>query len=145
MKVSAKEENGLLAIAGLAKYYNGPEMPVSLSVIAADQQISLEYLEKIFPALRKADLVRSIRGVNGGYVLTRPPQSITVAEVLKALSGEVLTIQCAGKRTEAACNAKSPCLAKPVWNTLQNRILETLSVITLADLLEKPYHGILLP
>ena len=144
MKVSAKEENGLLAMAGLAKYYTDLAQPVALSVIAQDQQISLDYLEKIFPSLRKAGLVHSIRGANGGYILAKPPQSITVAEVLRALNGEVLTIQCTGRKTDAVCSFKSPCLAKPVWNTLQSRIDETLSAITLADLVEKPHHSILM-
>lgn len=142
MKISAKEENGLLAIAGLAKYDNGPDFPVSLSTIANDQQISLEYLEKIFPALRKAGLVHSVRGANGGYTLTRPPEQITVAEVLRALNGEVLTINCAGHKAGDTCTGISPCLARPVWNVLQKRVAETLSSITLADLLERPYHGV---
>ncbi len=142
MKVSAKEENGLLAIAGLAKYEQKLETPVSLNTIANDQQISLEYLEKIFPALRKAGLVQSVRGVNGGYTLTRPPEQITVAEVLSAINGEVLTVNCAGNKTQSSCSGNSPCLARPVWNVLQKRISATLSAITLADLLEKPYHGV---
>ena len=144
MKVTAKEENGLLAIAGLAKYYFGPDRPISLATIANDQQISLEYLEKIFPALRKAGLVQSVRGAGGEYMLTRPPHEITVADVFKALNGEVLTVQCVGRNQETRCNVKSPCLAKPVWNTLQIRVLETLSSITLADLIKKPYNGVLL-
>ena len=139
MKVSAKEECGLLAMVGIAKKYN--QGVISLNEIAADQDISLDYLEKIMPNLKAANLVKSTRGARGGYVLTRSPSEIAVADILLALSGNILIAQCVGEQvsvgkqiSQKECPRKNICPIRPVLQLLYDRIIETLNSITLADL-----------
>ena len=139
MKVSAKEGYGLLAMVGIAKKYN--QRVISLSEVAADQEISLDYLEKILPDLKAANLVKSTRGAHGGYVLTRSPSEIAVTEVLLALSGNILTFQCLGEQVSVGekisikeCPRKDICPIRPLWLRLYKSIFESLSGITLADL-----------
>ena len=139
MKVSAKEECGLLAMVGIAKKYN--QGVISLNEIAADQDISLDYLEKIMPNLKAANLVKSTRGARGGYVLTRSPSEIAVADILLALSGNILIAQCVGEQvsvgkqiSQKECPRKNIGPIRPVLQLLYDRIIETLNNITLADL-----------
>lgn len=139
MKVSAKEGCGLLAMVGIAKKYN--QGVISLHEVAADQEISLDYLEKILPDLKAANLVKSTRGAHGGYVLTRSPSEIAVADILLALSGSILTFQGIGEQVSVGkkislkeCPRKDVCPIRPLWQQIYNSILETLNGITLADL-----------
>jgi Rrf2 family protein len=132
MKVTAKEEAGLLLMAHLAQLAD--QGPVSLAQIAEDSQVSLAYLEKVVPDLRRAGLVQSERGVNGGYTLTRPPEEITIAEILRALDGDILSSQCIGTGLENPCPKMGNCPVHSVWDLLYARVDSTLSAITLRDL-----------
>jgi Rrf2 family protein len=130
MKITSKERSGLLAMAELADRYG--EGPIPLSQVAEAQGVSLEYLEQIMPALRDAGLVHSTRGARGGYQLCCTPAQITVAEVLYALDGEVLPLDCIAD--ESTCDRSPTCSVRTVWQTIHDRIQETLNSITLADL-----------
>lgn len=132
MKVLAKEEYGLRAMVELAKRYG--EGPVSLSEIMYAQELSLDYLEQIFPSLRAAGLVKSTRGPKGGYELSRSPDEITIANVLRSLTGEILSIQCVSEASSQPCSRENICSVRPVWEAVYKRILETLDNTTLADL-----------
>ena len=132
MKVTAKEEAGLLLMAHLAQLAD--QGPVSLAQIAEDSQVSLAYLEKVVPDLRKAGLVQSERGVNGGYTLSRPPEDITVAETIRALNGDILSNYCVGVGLLNPCAHIDDCLVHPLWGKLYQRINQTLEGITLKDL-----------
>lgn len=131
MKVTAKEEAGLLLMAHLTQ--NTESGPVSLAQISEDSQLTLSYLEKVVPSLRKAGLVRSERGASGGYSLTRKPEEITVAEALRALNGDILSVQCVGHK-DTPCPKVGSCAVHSVWDRLYDRIEETLEQITLKDL-----------
>ncbi len=131
MKVTAKEEAGLLLMASLAK--NAQSGPVSLAQISEDSQLTLTYLEKVVPSLRKAGLVQSERGASGGYSLTRKPEEITVAEALRALNGDILSVQCVGHK-DIPCPKVGHCPVHSVWDRLYHRIEDTLEQITLKDL-----------
>lgn len=132
MKVTAKEEAGMLMMAYLARMEkNGP---VSLKNIAEKSELSLAYLEKVVPSLRKAGLIHSERGVNGGYSLGRSAEEINAADVLRALSGDVLLYQCVGTESDKICPKKATCPVHSVWDTLYNRVEELLEKITLKDL-----------
>ena len=113
MKVSAKEQYGLRAIAELAARYG--EGPTSLNDVAQAQGISLAYLEQVIRELRDAGLVFSTRGARGGYELARAPGAITVAEVLRALGGDILPVQCV-RRANGVGAGTSPgggCAGQP--------------------------------
>ena len=132
MKISAKEQHGLRAMAKLAGRYG--EGPVPLSEIARVQGVSLDYLEQVVPALRDAGLVDSTRGARGGYELSRPPAAITVGDVLRALDGDILPIRCLQEGNAEPCDQSSTCSARTVWQTVQSRLLGALDSMTLADL-----------
>jgi Rrf2 family iron-sulfur cluster assembly transcriptional regulator len=131
MKVTAKEEAGLMLLAHLAQATD--KGPVSLAQISEDSQITLSYLEKVVPALRKAGLVNAERGANGGYSLSRKPEAITVADALRALNGDILSTQCVG-HGDKPCPKVGNCPVHTVWDTLYDRIEDTLKQITLKDL-----------
>ena len=131
MKISAKEQHGLRAMAELAARYG--QGPVPLGEVADAQGISRDYLEQIVPALREAGLVQSTRGAHGGYQLTRVPKSITVGQVLEALEGEILPLRCVSENA-AQCDRSSMCAARTVWTKVHARVSETLNEMTLADL-----------
>ena len=132
MKVTAKEEAGMLVMGYLAQLEK--DGPVSLKKIAEESDISLAYLEKVVPSLRKAGLIHSERGVKGGYSLGRPAEKINVAEVLRALSGDVLLNQCVGTGSDNPCTKKDTCPIHPLWDTLHSRVEELLEKMTLKDL-----------
>jgi Rrf2 family protein len=132
MKVSAKEQYGLRAMAELSKQYG--EGPVPLSEVAQAQEISLDYLEQVIPALRDAGLLNSTRGARGGYELARPPDQITIGEVLRALDGDILPVQCVGDECKDACARTDECGARTVWQAVHDQVMRTLDGMRLADL-----------
>jgi Rrf2 family protein len=119
-------------MAELAARYG--EGPVSLGEVAEAQGISLDYLEQIVPDLRGASLVRSTRGARGGYQLARPPQKITVGQVLEALDGDILPVRCLGDQDALLCDRSPTCAARTVWTMVNQRVVEALHGMTLADL-----------
>ncbi len=133
MKFSAKEQYGLRAMVELAKRYG--QGPVSLGTVAQSQAISLAFLEQVVMPLRAAGLLDSTRGANGGYALTRNPGSVTVAEILRALEGDVVSFSCVSNAADAPCKrGEGACGARQVWERVQGRLTEALDATTLADL-----------
>jgi len=133
MKFSAKEQYGLRAMVELARRYG--QGPISLGAVAQVQALSLAFLEQVVMPLRTAGLLDSTRGANGGYVLTRSPQSVTVGEVLRALGGEVVSFACVSDAADPPCKrGEGACGARQVWERVQGRLTEALDSTTLADL-----------
>jgi len=132
MKVTAKEQYGLRAAAELAQRYG--QGPVSLNEVAEAQGISLAYLEQVIGSLRDAGLVISTRGVHGGYTLARSPAQITVGEVLCALEGDILPVQCVRHEDTQPCERGEICTARTVWEHVHHRLVDVLYGMTLADL-----------
>ena len=132
MKFSAREQYGLRAMAELARRYG--DGPVPLSAVAGAEEISLGYLEQIVAPLREAGLLTSTRGAHGGYTLARPPEAITIGDVLRVLEGSIVPIQCVTDEACAPCGREGICATRSVWETVQARLTETLDAITLADL-----------
>ena len=114
-----------------ARYGQGP---VPLGEVATAQGISRDYLEQIVPALRKAGLLKSTRGAHGGYQLVRPPEAITVGQVLQALDGDILPLRCLSEEEEQRCDRTPSCAVRTVWQTVHHRVLDALNSMTLADL-----------
>jgi Rrf2 family transcriptional regulator, cysteine metabolism repressor len=140
MMFSTKAEYGVRVMAHLAG--TDGERPVSLGAIADAEGLPLAYLEHLVQRLRKADLVESRRGAHGGYSLARPAESITMAEVVRALEGDIAPIECitAQGDGELICSREAmsdgPCPTKFLWTRVQGSIVRTLQDISLADLVQ---------
>ena len=104
--------------------------PVTLSAISERQHISLSYLEQLFGKLRRAKLVTSVRGPGGGYCLARPTNAISVAEIITAVDEPIDATQCAGKEN---CLDDRRCVTHDLWATLNEKMNDYLSSVTLAD------------
>lgn len=134
MKISTKGRYGLRAMVDIALNSNGDFIP--LKQIAERQNISENYLEQVFSTLRKSDLVKSIRGSQGGYALSREASKVTVGEVLRALEGE---LSITGDDGDSASFEKSieDCIKITVWQEVNKSINAVVDSITLEDLVEQ--------
>ena len=133
MRLSAREQVGLRAMIALAGTFG--QGPSALSVIAERQQLPLPYLEQIAARLRRAGLLGSVRGAHGGYYLTREPSRVSIRDVLAALEGQLVSLDCLAPG-EAGCSREQGCQARGVWLRVQDCLEETLSEITLAEVLQ---------
>ncbi len=133
MQLSTKGRYAVMAMADLAKHGEGAA--VRLAAIAERQEISLNYLEQIFLRLRRADLVRSVRGPGGGYLLARDAGGITIAEIMEAVEEPVEMLRCAGEAS-GGCVADQRCLTHELWRALGNHILTFLGAVSLADVID---------
>jgi len=133
MRVSTRGEYGLRAMLVLAANY--AEGPYPLREIAEIEHISEQYLELLFRDLKKNNLVLSYRGARGGYVLARAPAEISVGEVLTALEGPLVPMQCVGEDEADMCRHSDNCPTKEMWRKLKDAMDTVLDTTTLADLL----------
>lgn len=131
MRLTAKSEYGLLAMIRLASSDDGS--PVSAREISGDQDIPAKFLEQLFVLLRKAGLVRAIRGAKGGFVLARPAGDVTVLDIVEALEGPLVATVCDSDRG-LTCGRAGTCAAAPVWNKATRALREVFETATLADL-----------
>jgi Rrf2 family transcriptional regulator, cysteine metabolism repressor len=142
MMFSTKAEYGVRVMAHLASHDDG--RPVSLGAIADSEGLPLAYLEHLVQRLRKAGLVESRRGAHGGYTLARPPERISMAEVVEALEGEIAPIECISADADGAlvCTHEAAtdraCPTKLLWTRVQGSIVGTLQEMTLSDLVRPP-------
>ncbi|MEE1314159.1 MAG: Rrf2 family transcriptional regulator [Faecalimonas sp.] len=135
MKISTKGRYGLRALIDLAQY--SEIEPVSISSIATRQAISERYLEQLMTLLKKAGLVKSIRGAGGGYVLAKDSSEISVGDVLRALEGSLEPVDCAAFKEEDSCAAADLCVTKYVWQRINESINRTVDEISLKQLVEE--------
>ena len=131
---STKGEYGVRLMVQLARHYGTG--PASLAGIAAEEDLPRAYLEQLVVSLRGAGLVVSTRGAHGGYELSRPPEAITMSEVLRALEGPIAPMFCATDDPEHAlvCDRSSRCTVNLLWVRVRDAITSTLESMTLADL-----------
>jgi len=139
MICSTTAEYGVRVMAHLAKA--GGDAPISLSAIAEAEGLPLAYLEHLAARLRRADLVESRRGSRGGYSLARDAGAITMAEVVRALEGEIAPVECITASPDGGlvCAREGemghdPCPSKLLWTRVQSSIERALTDTTLADL-----------
>jgi len=132
VKLSTRAEYGLRAMFELASKYG--QGPVPLRVIARDQEISENYLEQLIAVLRKAGLVESVRGPQGGYMLAAPPESITVGDVVRVVEGPIAPMDCVSEGTQADCGRAGCCASRVIWEKVRDSISEVLDGFTLADM-----------
>lgn len=133
MKVSTKGQYGIRAMFDLANHYE--DGPVPINRIAAHQSVSVAYLEQLFAALRKAGLVNSIRGAQGGFELAKLPEDITLGEILRTLEGEIAPVKCVA--SGSACENSGACPSQYIWKRLNDKVNEAIDSITLQDMLEE--------
>lgn len=135
MKLSTKGKYGLRAIIDLARF--SEKEPVSIGCISTRQKLSERYLEQLFALLKKAGLVKSIRGASGGYVLARDASEISVGDVLRALEGNLEPVRCAAFYSEEGCMASDECVTKYVWQKINDSINKTVNEIKLDELVKE--------
>ena len=134
MKLTSKGRYAVMALADLARFDNIG--PVSLRDISIRQGISLDYLEQIFSKLRKREIVQSVRGIQGGYVLNRKAKEIKLTNIFDAVDEKVKTLQCK-KESKKGCNGKSTkCLTHNLWDELENHINNFFDKKNLEDLVK---------
>ena len=133
MKLTTKGRYAVMALADLAKFNNGD--PVPLRDISLRQGISLLYLEQLFSKLKKNNIVQSIRGVNGGYILIAKPDQIKLSNIFSAVHEEIKTVQCK-KESKKGCNGKtSKCITHDLWDELEKHINNFFEQKSLKDLI----------
>jgi Rrf2 family protein len=119
------------AMVDLAIHYGGE--PVSIKSISERQSISEYYLEQLFSPLRKADLIKSVRGAQGGYVLSKAPKDITIADVMEVLEGPIEISNCVDTKS---CNNVDCCATRLLWAKIKNSIDSVTKSTTLQDILD---------
>jgi Rrf2 family iron-sulfur cluster assembly transcriptional regulator len=132
MKLSTKGRYAVTAMIDLA--INAKSGPVTLADISVCQDISLSYLEQLMSMLRKQHLVKGMRGPGGGYVLARPAEQITIAEIITAVDEKVDVTRCAGNED---CQGGVRCLTHELWDELSKQLYRFLDGITLAKYLNR--------
>lgn len=136
MKLSSRAEYGVRAMIALAiNYHHGP---VALKNIAFQEGISFNYLEQIFPSLRRTGLVESTRGTQGGYRLARPPEEVRIGDIIRAVDGPITLARCIGDQDKShitCCERTDQCVTRSVWERLRDHINDFLDGISLADMI----------
>lgn len=133
MKLSTKCRYGLRAVLDISRKYG--KTPAKRKDIAKRENLSPSYLENILLVLRNSKIVETTRGVNGGYVLTRQPSSITVYEIVNALEGPLTIVDCVEK--PKGCERAGACITRLVWCEVASAVRKVLEGITLQSLLDK--------
>ena len=133
MKLSTKGRYSVTAMLDLAIHDKAG--PVTLGDISQCQGISLSYLEQLFSNLRKAGLVKGVRGPGGGYRLAKPSSEISIAQIVRAVDEKVDVTNCNG---EGDCQDGERCLTHELWSDLSDRLYEFLDGITLAQFVDRP-------
>ncbi|MDD7793316.1 RrF2 family transcriptional regulator [Clostridium sp. 'White wine YQ'] len=129
MKLSTKGRYGVKAMVDLAINYGS--QPVSIKAISQRQNISEYYLEQLFSPLRKAKLIKSIRGAQGGYVLNRDPKDIKVSDIMDVLEGPVEIAECI---EGATCDNLDCCATRLLWKKIKESLDEVMESVTLQDI-----------
>lgn len=132
MKISTKGHYGVQAMFDLAQHFG--EGPVSLKSVAERQGLSDHYLEQLIAVLRKAGLVKSVRGAQGGYVLAREPAEIKVGDIIRVLEGPIAPVECVSQEDADQCLKAEFCITRNVWEKVRISIEDVLDSITLADM-----------
>jgi len=137
MRVSMKGDYGVRALVELAHHFG--EGPTQSAVIAGRQSIPEPYLDQLLTSLRRAGLIRSLRGPQGGHALIRDPHDLTLTEAITALEGSLAPIGCLDD--PSGCPKIASCSLRPVWCEVQAATTRILDAITIADLAERERAG----
>lgn len=140
MKLSTKARYAVLALVDLAmnsKEAAGKLMPISLIGIADRQKLSQQYLEQLFSKLRRANIVKSVRGQYGGYFLAASAADLSISDIIDAVDEPIKSTQC-DPTSDLGCQGKhSKCLSHNLWNGMEKTIRNYLDTVTLEDVVEQ--------
>lgn len=139
MKVSSKGRYAVMAMADLAR--EGPGQTVTLAEIASRQEISQSYLEQLFARLRRAGIVKSVRGPGGGYRLARVAGEIDIAEIILAVDEPIRAIRCSGIKTQGCLSGGERCLTHDLWEELGRQVHYFLAGVSLEDVIARRVLG----
>ena len=134
VKLSTKGRYGVTAMFDLAVRHG--QGPISIKEISDRQLISEPYLEQLFASLRKAGLVNSVRGAQGGYYLAHEPRDITVGDIIRVLEGPIAPTECVLEKDPFNCEKSDMCVTRGIWEDIRNSINNVIDNITLADLVK---------
>ena len=140
MKLSTRGRYALRAMIDLAQIQCNDLKPISLRDISLRQEISLQYLEQLFNKLKKANLVKSIRGAGGGYLLTKEAEKINAGDIIRAVEGPIVLVDCilAGKKinknSPKKCKKIEDCAIRVLLEEVTKKINQTLDATSLKDL-----------
>ena len=141
MRITTWTEYSLIITLHLAKRFESESGPMPARELASIEGLPADYTEQIFLRLRRADLVKSVRGAKGGYYLAKPPEQISVRDVMAACEHQTFEVNCNSHQVDPErCSPSSACSIRPVWSALQQQIDTFLSGITLADLMKREGH-----
>ncbi len=133
MKLTTKSRYASRALIELGLQYG--KGPVKLKDISATQEISLKYLEQVMFPLRIGGYVKTMKGSQGGYILARQPESITLLEIVECVEGTISPVDCVDHAE--LCERSEQCVTRDAWIGLKNVIRSELGKITLAELVKK--------
>ena len=140
MKLTTKSRYAVTAMLDIAYYDKGS--PISLPEIAGRQNISLSYLEQLFSKLKNEQLVKSVRGSSGGYVLEKNPKDIKLSKIIFAVDEQVRTLNCK-KESKRGCNGRTTkCITHNLWDELEQHINRFFDNVSLNDLLKQKHIDI---
>ncbi|MCE5243657.1 MAG: Rrf2 family transcriptional regulator [Syntrophobacteraceae bacterium] len=137
MKLSTRSRYGTRLMLDMAEHYN--QGPIQLGTIAKRQNIPVKYLEQIIIPLKKANYVKSVRGNRGGHMLARPPEAITVGEIVELMEGGLRLTACT--RDPDVCERSGTCRAHLLWKEVTDAMRRQLNALTLADVLKTGAPG----
>jgi len=132
MKLSTRGRYGTRLMVDLALHYD--EGPVSINDIARRQDISPKYLEQLIIPLKRKKYIKSVRGPKGGHMLARPPEEITVGEIVKTLESETSLVHCI--ENPKSCNRVGICPTRDIWKTATEAMYDKLDAVTLFEIVE---------
>ena len=133
MRLSTKGRYALRLMLDIA--LQPSDTPISLRDVSQREDISVKYLEQLVPSLTRAGLLRSVRGIGGGYILTRKPEEYTVGEIIRAAEGELVPVVCAGR--SECCERAARCVTVEVWRDIARAIDSVVDHRTLGDLIRR--------
>ncbi len=137
MKVSAKTRYGLRILLDIAVF--GKDKPRTIRDIAVSQEISEKFISPLVVTLRRAGMLKSLRGVTGGLKLNKDPQYISLLDIIDAMEGEIFLLHCL--RDPRSCPRKDHCVTSLVWNEVNESLREKLRSITLQSILDQYFRG----
>jgi Rrf2 family transcriptional regulator, iron-sulfur cluster assembly transcription factor len=136
MRLSTKSRYGLRALFDMA--YHAGTLPAQIKDISRRQEISPRYLEQIFQDLKKAGLLKSRRGPQGGYFLARKPEEITVMDIINATEGEMALVECTRHgKNHKQCERFNKCITQQVWTDATSKLNEYLTTVTIKGLCDR--------
>lgn len=134
-KLTTRERYGLRLLLRLAQTYYSKK-PVSLSEISDKEKISMKYLEQLIVPFKTSHLVKSLRGREGGYIMTKSPRTVSMKDVMEILNEDIYIIDCV-RPNHKHCLQERNCRARPAWTKIQSSLISTLNSIKVDELLKQ--------